>query len=121
MAAGGARTAISSRVPHRPSAHRFASAQLYRATPARTEGPWVRRGNLVIEFGLAEKAEQLPETAAALARRNLDLIFASGAAAVLPAVTPRSRSPLFSSQASIRSPRGLPLEVLRCPAQTSPA
>jgi putative ABC transport system substrate-binding protein len=46
---------------------------------------YVEGHNLVIEFGLAEKAEQLPETAAALARRNLDLIFASGAAAVLPA------------------------------------
>ena len=41
--------------------------------------------NLVIEFGLARSAEQLPEVAAELVRRDVDLIVASGAAAVLPA------------------------------------
>src|SRR3954451_12812303 len=46
---------------------------------------YVEGRNLVIEFGLATSAEQLPEVASALVRRNVDLIVASGAAAVLPA------------------------------------
>jgi putative tryptophan/tyrosine transport system substrate-binding protein len=46
---------------------------------------YVEGQNLVIEFGAAATAEQLPEAAAALVRKNIDLIFASGAAAVLPA------------------------------------
>ena len=46
---------------------------------------YVEGQNLTIEFGLAKNAEQLPEVADALVRRNVDLIVASGAAAVLPA------------------------------------
>ncbi|MET0532108.1 MAG: ABC transporter substrate-binding protein [Microvirga sp.] len=46
---------------------------------------YVEGQNLVIEFGLATDAEQLPEVALSLVRRNVDLIVASGAAAVLPA------------------------------------
>ena len=46
---------------------------------------YVEGQNLVIEFGLATSAEQLPEVASALVHRNIDLIVASGAAAVLPA------------------------------------
>ena len=46
---------------------------------------YVEGQNFVIEFGLATTAEQLPEVATALVQRNVDLIFASGAAAVLPA------------------------------------
>src|SRR3954452_23128322 len=46
---------------------------------------YVEGQNLVIELGLATSAEQLPEVAVALIRRNVDLIVASGAAAVLPA------------------------------------
>src|SRR5918998_1064740 len=41
--------------------------------------------NLIIDFALAERAEHLPEIATALARRKVDVIVASGAAAVLPA------------------------------------
>src|SRR3954468_13108913 len=41
--------------------------------------------NLVIEFGLAESSEQLPEAAGSLVRRHVDVIVASGSAAVLPA------------------------------------
>jgi putative tryptophan/tyrosine transport system substrate-binding protein len=46
---------------------------------------YVEGRNVVIEFGLATSAEQLPEVASALVGRNIDLIVASGAAAVLPA------------------------------------
>ena len=46
---------------------------------------YVEGQNLTIEYGLAETAERLPEAAAALVARKVDLIFASGAAAVLPA------------------------------------
>jgi putative tryptophan/tyrosine transport system substrate-binding protein len=46
---------------------------------------YVEGENLFIELGLANSAEQLPEAAKALVHRNVDLIFASGAAAVLPA------------------------------------
>jgi putative tryptophan/tyrosine transport system substrate-binding protein len=46
---------------------------------------YVEGQNLVIEFGLATSAEQLPAIATALVGRNVDLIVASGAAAVLPA------------------------------------
>lgn len=45
---------------------------------------YVEGQNLQIEFGLVAHAEQLPQAAAALVRR-VDLIVASGAAAVLPA------------------------------------
>jgi putative tryptophan/tyrosine transport system substrate-binding protein len=46
---------------------------------------YIEGENLVIDYGLAESAERLPEAAAALVARKVDLIFASGAAAVLPA------------------------------------
>ncbi|HKH26741.1 MAG TPA: ABC transporter substrate-binding protein [Sphingomicrobium sp.] len=46
---------------------------------------YVEGRNLVLDYGLAVTAEDLPEAAAALAGRQVDLIFASGAAAVLPA------------------------------------
>ena len=46
---------------------------------------YVEGQNLVLEMGLAPSAEQLPEAATALVRRNVELLVASGAAAVLPA------------------------------------
>jgi len=46
---------------------------------------YIEGQNLIIDFGLATTAEQLPEVASALVSRGVDLIFASGAAAVLPA------------------------------------
>ncbi len=46
---------------------------------------YVEGQNLVIDYALPATAEELPEGAAALAGRKVDLIFASGAAAVLPA------------------------------------
>jgi putative tryptophan/tyrosine transport system substrate-binding protein len=46
---------------------------------------YVEGQNLEIHFGLAASAEQLPEIAADLIRRNVDIIVASGAASVLPA------------------------------------
>ena len=46
---------------------------------------YLEGGNLVIEMGIAPTAEQLPTVATALVSRNVDLIVASGAAAVLPA------------------------------------
>jgi ABC-type uncharacterized transport system substrate-binding protein len=46
---------------------------------------YVEGQNLVIEFALASSVDQLPDLSRALVRRNVDLIFASGAASVLPA------------------------------------
>jgi putative tryptophan/tyrosine transport system substrate-binding protein len=46
---------------------------------------YVEGQNLEIDFALAASAEELPAVAEALVGRNVDLIFASGAAAVLPA------------------------------------
>ena len=46
---------------------------------------YVEGRNLAIEYGFAESAEQLPEVAAALVSRRVDVIVASGSAAVLPA------------------------------------
>ena len=41
--------------------------------------------NLVFDFGIAERVDQLPGLAADLIRRKADVILASGAPAVLPA------------------------------------
>jgi putative tryptophan/tyrosine transport system substrate-binding protein len=41
--------------------------------------------NLVFDFGIAERADQLPDLAADLIRRKADVILASGTPAVLPA------------------------------------
>src|SRR5215217_4709393 len=46
---------------------------------------YVEGQNLVIEMGVAASAENLPEVARALVQQNVDVILASGAAAVLPA------------------------------------
>jgi putative ABC transport system substrate-binding protein len=46
---------------------------------------YVEGQNLIIDFGVGATAEQLPEAASALVSRGVDLIFASGAAAVFPA------------------------------------
>ncbi len=46
---------------------------------------FVEGKNLIIDFGLAPSAEHLPEIANALIEQNVDLIFASGTPAVLPA------------------------------------
>ena len=51
--------------------------------------------NLIIDFGLASSAEQLPEVARALIQRKVDLIVASGTPAVLPARDAAKGSPVI--------------------------
>ena len=41
--------------------------------------------NYIIDFGIAESVDQLPDIAADLVRRNVDVLVASGTPAVLPA------------------------------------
>ena len=53
--------------------------------PARTvRTGYVEGQNIVIEFGLAQSAAQLPDMAAALARLKVDVLVASGMPSVLP-------------------------------------
>ncbi|ACA17305.1 protein of unknown function DUF534 [Methylobacterium sp. 4-46] len=78
-----------------PSLHTYRIGFLRIGTPPRSfiepfrqglsELGYVEGKNLVIEFEAATTAEQLPEAAAKLVSKNVHLIVASGAAAVLPA------------------------------------
>src|SRR5262245_46785575 len=46
---------------------------------------YVEGQNIVIEYGLAQRVEQLPDIASGLIRRNVDVLVASGTPSVLPA------------------------------------
>ena len=46
---------------------------------------YVEEQNIVIEYGLAKSAAQLPEVAAALMRKKIDVLVASGTPSVMPA------------------------------------
>jgi putative ABC transport system substrate-binding protein len=50
--------------------------------------------DFVIEFGLAESAAQIPEAAAELVRRRVDILVASGTPSVLPARDAAGRTPV---------------------------
>jgi putative ABC transport system substrate-binding protein len=56
---------------------------------------YVEGQNIRIEYGLAGNADQLPDAAAELVHRNVDVIIASGTPPVV-AAKPRGRSRLCS-------------------------
>ena len=49
--------------------------------------------HFVIEYGLAESAAQIPDAAADLVRRRVDIIVASGTPSVIPARDAAGRTP----------------------------
>jgi ABC-type uncharacterized transport system substrate-binding protein len=70
--------------------------------PARTcELGYVEGQNIVIEFGLAQSAAQLPDMAAALARLKVDVLVASGMPSVLPAKNAKRTIPIVFGPPSI--------------------
>src|SRR5258706_7483968 len=50
--------------------------------------------HLVIEYGLAKSAAQIPDVATELVTRRLDVLFASGTPSVLPARDAAGRTPV---------------------------
>ena len=62
---------------------------------------YIEGRNLTIEFSLASNVDQVPDFAAELVRRKVDVILASGTPAVLAAKTPRGRSQWCSWPQSI--------------------
>jgi putative ABC transport system substrate-binding protein len=58
------------------------------------EQGYVEGQHYVIEYGLAQNAAQIPEAAADLVRRRLDIMIASGTPSVLPARDAAGRTPV---------------------------
>ena len=61
--------------------------------------------NLVFEYGLAKRVAELPDMAAELVRRKVDVLVASGTPAVIPAVIPPSHRRPTGPHASRPPPR----------------
>jgi putative ABC transport system substrate-binding protein len=55
---------------------------------------YVEGQNLVIEYGLAQDVDGLPEMARDLVRRKVDVILASGVPSIVPAQTASSTTPV---------------------------
>jgi putative ABC transport system substrate-binding protein len=76
--------------------------------------------NLVLDYALPATAEELPQAAAALVGRKVDLMFASGAAAVLPARDAAKGIPVVFVAGIDPIGTGCPRADSPGPARTSP-
>ena len=79
---------------------------------------YVEGQNIIIEYGLAQSAAQLPDVAADLVRLKVDVLVASGVPSVLPAKNATNTIPVVFVAAMIRSRRGC--RASRGQAETSP-
>jgi putative tryptophan/tyrosine transport system substrate-binding protein len=74
---------------------------------------WVEGQNIMIDYAIGQRLSQLPELAAELVRRKVDVLVASGVPSVLPAKNATSTIPVvFVASLAARS-LGLQLQVTR--------
>jgi putative tryptophan/tyrosine transport system substrate-binding protein len=79
---------------------------------------YVEGQNIIIEYGLAQSVEQLPDMAAELIRRRVDLLVASGTPSVVPARNATSTIPVVFVGAIDPKATGVVTSLAR-PGETS--